>query len=126
MNRALKLGDSLEALVELEHFSEREYRVEYQQREQCDHDPNADRCGKLFDERVYHRMDDVHDQNAGDAPDYREFKADIALDVEGVVAVIPPFVVEKLLHDEADQKFDRGGEKHTAEEQQHEVAFHML
>lgn len=85
MDRALKLGDSLEALVELEHLGECEYRVEHQQREQCGHHPYADRRGELFDERVYHRMDDVHDQNAGDAPDYREFKADIALMLKGLL-----------------------------------------
>ena len=121
-----KLIDSAQALRQLEHIPERDYRIGNEHGGEEDHEPETELFGDGADELEDHRVHNIDDEHAGRAPDERELKADIALDVEGVLGIVPPLVMEELLHDKADEELQRRGEHHAAEKQQREIFLDRL
>ena len=63
-------------------------------------------------------MDDLHHQQAGQPPGQGEAQADIAAQVERLVGVVPPALMEKLLQREANPQFQQGSEEHRAQKEQ--------
>ena len=71
-------------------------------------------------------VDDVHHQHAGDSPDDGKLQTNVALDVERVVGVIPPLVVENAFHGKTGNELKQGGKHHAAEEKQQQIILHRL
>ena len=63
-------------------------------------------------------VDDLHHQQAGQPPGQGEAQADIAAQVERLVGVVPPALMEKLLQREANPQFQQGSEEHRAQKEQ--------
>ena len=67
------------------------------------------------------RVDDAHDHQRAHAPQQAEFQTDVAADVEGKVAVVPPAGVIKLIQCPAAYQFQRTGQDDTADVQQQDA-----
>ena len=116
-----KLVDSAQALRQLEHVPERDDRIGNEHCGEEDHEPETELLGDGTDEPEDHRVNNIDDEHAGRAPDEREFKTDIAFDIERIFGIVPPLVMEELLHDKANEELQRRGEHHTAEKQQRKI-----
>ena len=69
----------------------------------------------------HHRVHDAHDHQRAHAPQQAEFQADIAPDVKGEIAVIPPTSVIELIQRPAAHQLQRTGQDDAAEIQQQDA-----
>ena len=115
----LELGKLPVHLVDREH---RDDKVRRERRiENDDHDPpgrRGDRAGRKFS---HDRLQDPDNEADADPPDHAELKADIALEVEGFIAVIPPAHVKEHVKDRSSDELNEGRNRHAAEEQDKKV-----
>ena len=58
-------------------------------------------------------MDEIHDQNTGNAPYKRKQEAYIAIEIKRHIRIIPPFVMKDPLQNEPGQPFECGYENRT-------------
>lgn len=67
------------------------------------------------------RVDHLHHDEGAHAPQQRELKADIAADVEGIIAVVPPAGVVELVQRPAACQFQRTGQDDAADVEQQQA-----
>ena len=67
-------------------------------------------------------MEQLDHKHAGKAPGDGEAQADVAVEVKGLVGVVPPPLMEQLLQGEAGEPLQGGGEDHRAQKQQGQAA----
>lgn len=56
------------------------------------------------------RVDKIHDGHAGDSPDQRENQAYITADIKRLFRIVPPFIVEYLVHCPSSNAFEKGNQ----------------
>ena len=66
-------------------------------------------------------MDKTHDENDGKAPDNAEFEADIAVEVAGQIAVIPPSRVEQGVKEPPGDELNSRRQGHSDEEEDEDI-----
>ena len=71
-------------------------------------------------------MEELDYEQAGQTPGNRKPETNIAVEVEGLVRVIPPALVKYFFQHKASGPFQSGGQDNGTQEQQQEVALQRL
>ena len=86
------------------------------------HDDKANKGRDHIHKTGDDRVDDAHDHQRAHAPQQAELQADVAANVEGKVAVVPPAGVIELIQCPAAHQLQRTGQDDAADVQQQDAA----
>ena len=102
--------------------NQRQHEVRKEQGIQhADQNP-AQQMGQPADQGENQRMDQPHGERHRKAPHNREAQADIAPQIKGLVGIIPPPGMERLLQNPAADQLHQGTQQHAQKKQQHQIA----
>ena len=114
-------GEGLETLPDIEGTEYREDHVFDEERvEHGDDDDIADR-GPVHGELCHTRMQEMHEKERHRAPAEGRPEADVTAEVQRILAVIPPFHVEDVVHERAGDELEAGADQHAHQEGRDEV-----
>ena len=109
-----QLVDLLQPAVQLDNGGHGGRQVHGHHPAHEDQQDNAHRPWHQADEQQHRRVEQLDHKDAGKAPGDGEAQADIAAQVEGLVGVVPPPLMEQLLQHKAGEPLQSGGERHRA------------
>ena len=114
-------GEGLETLPDIEGTEYREDHVfDEEGVEHGDNDDVADR-GPVHGELRDARVQEMHEKERHRAPAKGRAEADVAAEVQRILAVIPPLHVEDVVHERAGDELERGPDQHAHQEGRDEV-----
>ena len=114
-------GEGLETLPNIEGAEYREDQVLDEEGVEHGHDDDIADRGPVHGELRYARVHEMHEKERHRAPAEGRAEADIAAEVQRILAVIPPLHVENVVHERAGDELEAGADQHAHQEGHDEV-----
>ena len=121
---AQRLGNAVQlAQVALQpgHHAQRGHQIHRKQGRHAAQQRQPDLVGDRQHQLHHHRVHHPHHDGCADAPQNAEFQADVAAQIEGLVAVIPPGGVKQRFEGPAAHQLNEGGQQHSPRKQNQQV-----
>ena len=82
--------------------------------------------GQQAHQQHHRRMEQIHHEQPDQPPGDGKTQADIAAQIEGLVGVIPPALMEELLQHKSGRQLQQGGQQHRPQKEQQQVLLERL
>ena len=119
------LAGLLQAAVELEQRGARPGKVRRQQDQHRNDDDPSHRLGNPVGEGYQQGVAQKQAEQGQNAPHQGVFQTDVAVEVPGLLGVVPPLLPEDALQQGAGDQLQGGGQQHAAHKQEEGGAFQL-
>ena len=116
-----QLVDLFQAGVDLQNGAHGGSQIHNAVKDQYPQQDNTQGVGQKADEQLYRGVQQLDHEQTGKTPGQGEFQTDIAAQVKGLVAVVPPALVKEFFQYKAGQPFQGGSDQHAPHKQQGEA-----